>query len=193
MVDKATLAALAYVQSTQPLDPELGWRREDIQIAYLTGMTAHPLPRLLSVADVARTLGVSSSIIHDLVRHGELAFVNAGRGQVRKYMRFHQDDVAGFIKRRTERHSYAIGPMAARVAMTARGIDFEESRQQLRQERREKKEREKRDLIAARKAKAELEQMRAERAKRSAERQTAIARNAAAREAKRKAREAKGK
>lgn len=69
MVDRATLAALAYVQSTQPLDPEAGWRREDLQVAFLAGMNPHPLPRQLSVPDVARTWGVSSSIIHDLVRH----------------------------------------------------------------------------------------------------------------------------
>lgn len=42
-------AALDYARSSQPLDPEMGWRREDVQVAFLTGMQALAVPRLLSL------------------------------------------------------------------------------------------------------------------------------------------------
>ena len=100
-------AALDYARSSQPLDPEMGWRREDVQVAFLTGMQALAVPRLLSLPEVTRTLNVSASMIHDLVRHGELAFVHAGRGTVRKHLTFTASEIESYIKRNTERVNYS--------------------------------------------------------------------------------------
>ncbi|MGO6847975.1 helix-turn-helix domain-containing protein [Rhizobium ruizarguesonis] len=100
-------AALTYVHTTQPLDPDQGWRREDVQLAFMAGMESLAIPRLLSLPEVARTLNVSASTIHDLVCHGELAFVHAGRGTERRHLTFSQDEVASFIKRHTRR-DYAV-------------------------------------------------------------------------------------
>ena len=30
-------ASLNYARSAQPLDPEMGWRREDVQLAFIAG------------------------------------------------------------------------------------------------------------------------------------------------------------
>ncbi|MBB4437373.1 MULTISPECIES: helix-turn-helix domain-containing protein [Rhizobium] len=104
MVDpKKQHAALTYARATQPLDPDQGWRREDLQLAFMAGMEALAIPRLLSLPEAARVLNVSASTIHDLVRHGELAFVHAGRGTVRKHLTFSQDEIVNFIKRHTQR------------------------------------------------------------------------------------------
>ncbi|MBY2997837.1 helix-turn-helix domain-containing protein [Rhizobium leguminosarum] len=108
MVDpKKQHAALTYARATQPLDPDQGWRREDLQLAFMAGMEALAIPRLLSLPEAARVLNVSASTIHDLVRHGELAFVHAGRGTERRHLTFSQDEVASFIKRHTRR-DYAV-------------------------------------------------------------------------------------
>ncbi|MBY5585337.1 helix-turn-helix domain-containing protein [Rhizobium leguminosarum] len=104
---KIQQAALSYVHTTQPLDPDQGWRREDVQLAFMAGMESLAIPRLLSLAEVARTLNVSGSTIHDLVRDGELAFVHVGRGTERRHLTFSQDEVASFIKRHTKR-DYAV-------------------------------------------------------------------------------------
>ncbi|TBY73389.1 DNA-binding protein [Rhizobium leguminosarum bv. viciae] len=107
-------AALTYARITQPLDPDQGWRREDVQLAFMAGMEALAIPRLLSLPEVARTLNVSASTIHDLVRHGELAFVHAGRGTERRRLTFSQDEVASFIKRHTKRDYAGPAPRTAR-------------------------------------------------------------------------------
>ncbi|MEK1897275.1 MAG: hypothetical protein AAAB20_29045 [Rhizobium sp.] len=39
-IEKSQEAALAYARSTQPLDPEMGWRREDVQLAFISGYRA---------------------------------------------------------------------------------------------------------------------------------------------------------
>ncbi len=98
-------AALSYVSTTQPLDPDQSWRKEEVQLAFMAGMEALALPRLLSLPEAAHVLNVSSSTIHDLVRHGELAFVHAGRGTERRHLTFTQDEVESFIKRHTRRDS----------------------------------------------------------------------------------------
>ncbi|MBY3183344.1 helix-turn-helix domain-containing protein [Rhizobium laguerreae] len=115
MVDsKIQQAALTYALTTQPLDPDQGWRREDVQLAFMAGMEALPIPRLLSLPEVARTLNVSASTIHDLVRHGELAFVHAGRGTERRRLTFSQEEVASFIKRHTKRDYAVLAPKTGR-------------------------------------------------------------------------------
>ncbi|WP_245490006.1 helix-turn-helix domain-containing protein [Rhizobium ruizarguesonis] len=70
-------------------------------------MESLAIPRLLSLPEIARTLSVSASTIHDLVRHGELAFVHSGRGTERRHLTFSQDEVVSFIKRHTKR-DYAV-------------------------------------------------------------------------------------
>ncbi|MBB4272824.1 helix-turn-helix domain-containing protein [Rhizobium mongolense] len=120
----AASLALAYARSAQPLDPEMGWRREDVQIAFLAGMEALTVPRLLSLPEVARTLNVSASTIHDLVRHGELAFVHAGRGTVRKHLTFSADEIASFIRRNTQRTYYDPGPKTARYGTRKRAHEL---------------------------------------------------------------------
>ncbi|WP_246763330.1 helix-turn-helix domain-containing protein [Rhizobium sp. 007] len=83
-------------------------------------MEALAVPRLLSLPEVARTLNVSASTIHDLVRHGELAFVHAGRGTMRKHLTFSADEIASFIRRNTQRTYYAPGPKTARYGTRKR-------------------------------------------------------------------------
>ncbi|PDS69214.1 helix-turn-helix domain-containing protein [Rhizobium phaseoli] len=107
-------AALSYVRTTQPLDPDQSWRKEDVQLAFMAGMEALALPRLLSLPEAAHVLNVSSSTINDLVRHGELAFVQAGRGTERRRLTFSQDEIASFIRRHTKRMSYDPTPKTAR-------------------------------------------------------------------------------
>ncbi|MGO7750513.1 DNA-binding protein [Rhizobium leguminosarum bv. viciae] len=107
-------AALTYARTTQPLDPDQGWRREDIQLAFMAGMEALAIPRLLSLPEVARTLNVSASTIHDLVRYGELAFVHAGRGTERRHLTFSQEEIENFIKRHTQRDHAVSAPKTAR-------------------------------------------------------------------------------
>ncbi len=100
-------AALSYATSSQPLDPDKGWQREDVQMAFMAGMEALPIRRLLSPPEAARILGVSASTIHDLVRHGKLAYVHAGRGTVRRHLTFSASEIESYIKRNTERVNYS--------------------------------------------------------------------------------------
>ncbi|AHF83714.1 hypothetical protein RLEG3_18645 [Rhizobium leguminosarum bv. trifolii WSM1689] len=125
MVDsKIQQAALTYVSTTQPLDPDQGWRREDVQLAFMAGMESLAIPRLLSLPEVARTLNVSASTIHDLVRHGELAFVHAGRGTERRHLTFSQDEVASFIKRHTQRDYAVSAPKTMRYGTRKRAHEL---------------------------------------------------------------------
>ncbi|NEJ73760.1 helix-turn-helix domain-containing protein [Rhizobium phaseoli] len=118
-------AALTYARATQPLDPDQGWRIEDVQLAFMAGMEALAVPRLLSRPETARVLNVSSSTIHDLVRHGELAFVHAGRGTVRKHLTFSQDEIVNFIKRHTQRtYQDDPGPPTARYGTRKRAREL---------------------------------------------------------------------
>ncbi|ACE92028.1 hypothetical protein RHECIAT_CH0003080 [Rhizobium etli CIAT 652] len=107
-------AAFYYVKFAEPLDPDQGWRTEDVQLAFMAGMEALAVPRLLSLPEAARVLNVSASTIHDLVRYGELAFVHAGRGTVRKHLTFTQEEIASFIRRHTQRTYADPGPTTAR-------------------------------------------------------------------------------
>ncbi|WP_259672260.1 helix-turn-helix domain-containing protein [Rhizobium sp. NLR22b] len=87
---------------------------EDVQLAFMAGMEALALPRLLSLPEAARVLNVSPSTVNDLVRHGELAFVQAGRGTERRRLTFSQDEIASFIRRHTQRTHYDPTPKTAR-------------------------------------------------------------------------------
>ena len=107
-------AALDYVRTVQPLDPEKGWQREDIQVAFMAGADAPPVARLMSLRDVADTLAVSVSTVNDLVRFGELAYVHAGRGTERKRLTFRPEEIESFIKRHTRRDYHDPGPKTAR-------------------------------------------------------------------------------
>ncbi|MGO8522258.1 helix-turn-helix domain-containing protein [Rhizobium ruizarguesonis] len=125
MVDsKIQQAALTYAGATRPLDPDQGWRREDVQLAFMAGMESLAIPRLLSLPEVARTLNVSASTIHDLVRHGELAFVHAGRGTERRHLTFSQDEVASFIKRHTKRDYAVSAPKTSRYGTRKRAHEL---------------------------------------------------------------------
>ncbi|KAA0694371.1 DNA-binding protein [Neorhizobium sp. P12A] len=117
-------AALYYARVAQPLDPDLGWRTEDVQLAFLAGIESLGVPRLLSLPEVARILSVSAATIRDLVRHGELAFVHAGRGTVRKHLTFSQDEIVNFIKRHSERIHYNPGPKTARYGTRKRAHEL---------------------------------------------------------------------
>ncbi|QKK18680.1 helix-turn-helix domain-containing protein [Rhizobium indicum] len=117
-------AALTYAGATQPLDPDQGWRREDVQLAFMAGMQSLAIPRLLSLPEVARTLNVSASTIHDLVRYGELAFVHAGRGTERRRLTFSQDEVASFIKRHTQRDYLVSAPKTSRYGTRKRAHEL---------------------------------------------------------------------
>ncbi|QIG68344.1 putative excisionase protein [Rhizobium phage RHph_Y3_56_1] len=117
-------AALTYARTIQPIDPDQGWRIEDVQLAFMAGMEELAVPRLLSLPEAARVLNVSASTIHDLVRHGELAFVYAGRGTVRKHLTFSQDELVNFIKRHTQRTYYDPGPKTARYGARKRAHDL---------------------------------------------------------------------
>jgi len=67
-------------RSTEPLDPDLRWRREDIHPSFMRGMEKQPVRRLLARREVADLLAVSVSAIQDLVRRGKLSYITAGRG-----------------------------------------------------------------------------------------------------------------
>ncbi|MBB6304687.1 helix-turn-helix domain-containing protein [Rhizobium leucaenae] len=117
-------AALIYARSVQPLDPDQGWRTEDVQLAYVAGVESLALPRLLSLPEVAKVLNVSPATIHDLVRHGELAFVHTGRGTVRKHLTFSQEEIVSFIKRHTHRTYYNPGPKTVRYGKRKRAHEL---------------------------------------------------------------------
>lgn len=99
-----------YARFTEPLDPDDGWQREDVQVAFMAGMQDKAVRRLLTVPEVAEILAVSPSVIRDLVKFGELAYVHAGRGTERKHLTFSVDEIESFIKRHTKRDHYSLGP-----------------------------------------------------------------------------------
>jgi excisionase family DNA binding protein len=106
-----TKAALAYAKTIEPLDPGMGWRREDVQLAFAAGARR---AQLLSIKDVADLLAASVSTIRDLVAHGELAYIKVGRGTERNHMAFAPDEIESFIKRHTKRDFIASRPGTAR-------------------------------------------------------------------------------
>jgi len=57
---------------------------------------------LLTLAEVAATLKISTRHLRDLATGGQIAFINVG-SQKRYIMRFHPDDVAEFIRLRRTR------------------------------------------------------------------------------------------
>jgi excisionase family DNA binding protein len=117
-------AALTYSRSSQPLDPDKGWQREDVQLAFMTGMQDAGVRRLLTVPEVADLLAVSPSVVRELVRYGELAYVHAGRGTERKHLTFSPDEIERFIKRHTERVPYDLGAKSLRYGSRKRGAEL---------------------------------------------------------------------
>jgi excisionase family DNA binding protein len=107
-------SAQYYAHFTEPLDPENGWRLEDVQLAFMAGAREQPIRRLLPVKEVAEILATSVATIRDLVTHGELAYVKVGRGTERKHMAFAPEEIESFIKRHTERGHRMAGPLTAR-------------------------------------------------------------------------------
>lgn len=118
MIDpKIQQAALYYIRFTKPLDPDLGWRSEDVQLAFMAGAEAPPVARLMSLREVADALAVSVSTVNDLVRFGELAYVHSGRGTERKHLTFRPEEIENFIKRHTRRDYRDPGPSTARQSV----------------------------------------------------------------------------
>ena len=57
------------------------------------------LRQLLTVKQAASMLAVSTSTLRELVRVGEIAFIQKGRGTERQHMSFHPLDIEDYIKR----------------------------------------------------------------------------------------------
>ncbi|UXT48817.1 helix-turn-helix domain-containing protein [Agrobacterium tumefaciens] len=107
-------AAQQYAKTTIPLDESKGWQREDIQLAFIAGIRAQAIRRLLTTKEVAEVLSASVSTIRDLARSGELAYIHIGRGTERSHMVFSPDEVESFITRNARRDF--IGSRIAGVA-----------------------------------------------------------------------------
>lgn len=52
-------ASLNYARSVQPLDPEMGWRREDVQLAFFAG-AQHQAARPITVPEPTEVLAEQS-------------------------------------------------------------------------------------------------------------------------------------
>jgi len=117
-------SALNYARFTEPLDPDKGWQREDIQVAFMAGMQDRALRRLLTVPEVAEVLAVSTSVVRELVKFGELAYVHAGRGSVRRHLTFNVDEIESFIKRHTFRDAHRTEPKTFRYGSRKRAHEL---------------------------------------------------------------------
>lgn len=97
---------------------------------------------LLTVKEVAAMLAISVSTLRELVRAGEIAFIQKGRGSVRQHVSFHPDDVEDYIKRSRTRLHVSTGPKTARMskyAASSHGLDFAAMRAELIRAREEAK------------------------------------------------------
>ena len=77
------------------------------------------LVKLLTPKEAADILAVSTSTLRDLVRHGEIAFVQRGRGTERRHLAFHPLEIENYIKRNTRRVT-----VAAPAPPVVGGTDF---------------------------------------------------------------------
>ncbi|MBY3255606.1 helix-turn-helix domain-containing protein [Rhizobium laguerreae] len=116
--------ALYHAKFADPLDPDMGWRREDIQLAFMAGAREQPVRRLLTMREVAEILATSVSTIRDLVLHGELAYVKVGRGTERNHMAFAPEEVESFIKRHTQRDYLVSAPKTSRYGTRKRAHEL---------------------------------------------------------------------
>ncbi|MBY3386437.1 helix-turn-helix domain-containing protein [Rhizobium laguerreae] len=116
--------ALYYAKFADPLDPDKGWRREDIQLAFVAGAREQPIRRLLPIKEVAELLAVSVATVRDLVLHGELAYVKVGRGTERNHMAFAPEEVESFIKRHTQRDYLVSAPKTSRYGTRKRAHEL---------------------------------------------------------------------
>lgn len=76
------------------------------------------LQQLLTVRQAAELLAISVSTMRELVRVGEIAYIQKGRGTERKHMSFHPRDLEDFIKRTRTRESPTL-PRKLQVAAVA--------------------------------------------------------------------------
>ncbi|TWB19551.1 excisionase family DNA binding protein [Rhizobium sp. ERR 1071] len=107
-------SAQYYVRFTEPLDPDRGWCREDVQLAFMAGAREQPIRRLLTIDEVAELLATSVSTIRDLIRHGELVYVKVGRGTERNHVAIAPEEIESFLKRHSKRDFTSSGPSTAR-------------------------------------------------------------------------------
>ncbi|MBA1346010.1 helix-turn-helix domain-containing protein [Rhizobium sp. WYCCWR 11146] len=117
-------SALYYAKFAEPLDPDQGWRREDVQLAFVAGAREQPIRRLLTMREVAEILATSVSTIRDLVLHGELAYVKVGRGTERNHMAFAPEEIESFIKRHTQRDYAVAAPKTMRYGTRKRAHEL---------------------------------------------------------------------
>lgn len=71
--------------------------------------------RLMTVKETAAMLAVSVSTLRELVRVGEIAFIQKGRGSERQHMSFHPQDIEDYIKRSRTRLCLSTSPKTART------------------------------------------------------------------------------
>lgn len=98
------------------------------------------MTELLTPADASRYLGISVRTLRAHVQSGELAFINLGRGLVRKHMAFTRQDLDDFINSRRMRQG-AVEPLrrASRAKQAEPiGLDFAALRAKRKEERRKK-------------------------------------------------------
>jgi hypothetical protein len=122
--EKTLHAARNYVRALDPLDPDKGWQREDVQLGFVAGMEELGIRRLLTLPEAAAVLAVSVAVVRELVKFGELAFVHASRGTERKHLTFSVDEIESFIKRHTERRYYGPSPKTSRTRVRRSGAEL---------------------------------------------------------------------
>ncbi|NTG85812.1 helix-turn-helix domain-containing protein [Agrobacterium rhizogenes] len=71
--------------------------------------------RLMTVKETAEMLAVSVSTLRELVRVGEIAYIQKGRGSERQHMSFHPQDIEDYIKRSRVRQCPSIGQATVRT------------------------------------------------------------------------------
>ena len=74
--------------------------------------------RLMGVKDTAKMLAISVSTLRELVRAGEIAFIQKGRGSERQHMSFHPQDVEDYIKRSRTRLCLSTNPKTVRTTIS---------------------------------------------------------------------------
>ncbi|WFT81406.1 helix-turn-helix domain-containing protein [Methylobacterium sp. CB376] len=70
---------------------------------------------LLTPMQAAAYLGICRETLRAHVKHGDLSYIDIGRGTVRRRMMFHPDDLAAFIEARRQRQCQSTNPKADRT------------------------------------------------------------------------------
>lgn len=63
------------------------------------------MQKLLTMKEAAGILAVSISTLRELVRFGEIEYIQRGRGPERRHLAFHPQDIEDYIKRSRRRES----------------------------------------------------------------------------------------